>query len=361
MVCYLAKNISQTFAGAILMELINQLYSYKNGLESTLTILSLCQALYLGSIMNARNVGRPLAIMFLLLAFHFLLLTLSNTFSIFISDFLYSILLAIYGPLSFFITRMMFTSLHRDNLRNLLLIVLFGIFVFQTCSFIFLSPIGIEYAWNIVWLLLSFQWAYRQRHALSRDQRRWLFQFLIGFLIIFCSYLPVFLAANFYTDLFIPVKIPFTILFLIFGLNNFRHIILKPTALSASTFASEVFDQRELAQIDFAITQCMREQKPFLEPNFDLKKLSNLIGFSERKVSETINRTYRQNFNQFTNEYRIEVAIQLMKEDVNNSLLIKEIMYAAGFNHKVSFTNAFKLKCGTTPSDFRKQNQLSSI
>ena len=115
-----------------------------------------------------------------------------------------------------------------------------------------------------------------------------------------------------------------------------------------------MLEEDQLERVAHEIRNKMTFDKPFLQTHFDLKMLSSLLGHSERLISEVINNAFKQNFNQFTNSYRLEAAIAMMKDDKKGSKLLKEIMYESGFSNKASFNNAFRSKFNTSPSTYRK-------
>lgn len=55
------------------------------------------------------------------------------------------------------------------------------------------------------------------------------------------------------------------------------------------------------------------------------------------------------------NEYRIEKAMEILKDPSQKELTVLEILYQVGFNSKSSFNTSFKKYTGKTPTDFRKQ------
>ncbi|WP_449397875.1 helix-turn-helix domain-containing protein [Chryseobacterium wanjuense] len=67
-----------------------------------------------------------------------------------------------------------------------------------------------------------------------------------------------------------------------------------------------------------------------------------------------INAGFQKNFFQYVNEYRIEHAKKLLKDNSKNKLSILGIAYESGFNSKTSFNTTFKKLTNQTPSEFKK-------
>ncbi len=98
----------------------------------------------------------------------------------------------------------------------------------------------------------------------------------------------------------------------------------------------------------------MEQNKPYLDEELTLQKLSVQVDMPEKERSILINQQIGKHFYDFINEYRIRDAKILLKEQPH--LTVLEILYQVGFNSKSSFYTAFKKETGVTPSDHRKSN-----
>ncbi|MFC0181885.1 helix-turn-helix domain-containing protein [Pseudarcicella hirudinis] len=98
----------------------------------------------------------------------------------------------------------------------------------------------------------------------------------------------------------------------------------------------------------------MIDEKPFLNPSLTIQDVSDGIGIPVRDLSVLINHKLEQHFYDFVNTYRIEKAMDLLKDVTKNKLTILEILYDVGFNSKSSFNTAFKKHTGNTPTAYRK-------
>lgn len=328
------------------MSLLQEVYIYKNGLEISLTILAVLQSIYILRKPGIKNAGLLHGLTFALLSVNFFLLTLTNIFHLKIDDLIFALPLASYGPLSYFMAKNIAERDAKASGITIATTVGLGFFLFYIVNSITPQFTGVEYYWNILFIGLAAVQTFQHSHRLEQHQKAWLLQYLIGFGLLFSSYLPVFYAQHFYPDIFLSFKVPFTVLFMLFLINNFRHLVQRPHLLTRLA--------AETTPVAHAITQFMKDEKPFLRFDFDLKSMALRTGYPERLLSETINRSFHQNFNQFVNGYRVHTAVQLMSQDAKGEKLIKEIMYASGFNHKVSFINAFRRMYNTTPTAYRK-------
>lgn len=103
-----------------------------------------------------------------------------------------------------------------------------------------------------------------------------------------------------------------------------------------------------------ALTSYMENKKPYLDFDLTLQKLATQVNMPEKELSILINQKIGKHFFDFINEYRIEDAKILLRNQPQ--LTVLEILYQVGFNSKSSFYTAFKKETETTPSDYRKSN-----
>lgn len=98
----------------------------------------------------------------------------------------------------------------------------------------------------------------------------------------------------------------------------------------------------------------MTEEKPFLNSSLTIQDVSREIKIPVRELSLLINHQLGQHFYDFVNAYRIESAMDILKDTTKNKVTILEILYEVGFNSKSSFNTAFKKHTGNTPTYYRK-------
>ncbi len=110
---------------------------------------------------------------------------------------------------------------------------------------------------------------------------------------------------------------------------------------------------KELATIKSRLTNLMAAERPFLDSNLNLVKLSELLNTSTHKLSYTINTGFQLNFFQFVNQYRVEKAKELLRNNSQNYTVLA-IAYESGFNSKTAFNTTFKKLCGQTPTEYAK-------
>ncbi|REC62544.1 AraC family transcriptional regulator [Chryseobacterium pennae] len=148
--------------------------------------------------------------------------------------------------------------------------------------------------------------------------------------------------------------------YLFVALNNpefFRGVNsdLKPiTEVVPKQKNSPLIVEEKNEQIEF-LKNFMTEREPYLDSSLTIQDLSEQVKMSVKDLSTLINLYMDKHFFDFVNEYRIEKAMQILKDPSQKELTVLEILYQVGFNSKSSFNTSFKKYTGKTPTDFRKQ------
>lgn len=131
----------------------------------------------------------------------------------------------------------------------------------------------------------------------------------------------------------------------------------KPEILFDSengAIAKPAFSEAQKQRIQTRITAYMENEKPYLDPLFDLTSFAKDVKVPKQHISQFLNHCQRQNFYDFVNSYRIRESQRLLSSSQANGKNITEIMYETGFNSKSVFYEAFKKTTGMTPTQFRK-------
>ena len=118
----------------------------------------------------------------------------------------------------------------------------------------------------------------------------------------------------------------------------------------------KIVPDSELESLKLKLKELMKLQKPYLDSELNLIKLSELINMTPHHLSYVINTGFNENFFSFINTYRVEMAKELLVKEKMNKLSMLGIAFESGFNSKTSFNTTFKKITGQTPSDFRKRS-----
>jgi len=199
---------------------------------------------------------------------------------------------------------------------------------------------------------------------------KWLFQMTCVFLVAhsivalknilrYSGFREVFLWANvlvgtialFITCWFIMKALKYPELFR--GVNS-KLVLTKDILPEIDEKPEAVTQQNDLinAQIS-TLKQYMTEKEPFLDPSLTIQELANQISIPVRDLSILINHHIDQHFFDFVNEYRIQKAMQILRDQSKSQLTVLEILYEVGFNSKSSFNTSFKKYTNLTPTAYR--------
>ncbi|HEX2946513.1 MAG TPA: helix-turn-helix domain-containing protein [Clostridia bacterium] len=102
----------------------------------------------------------------------------------------------------------------------------------------------------------------------------------------------------------------------------------------------------------------VEKNKPYLDPDLDLRQLSELSGIPSHMISMLLNIHLNRNFYTFINTYRVDEAKKLLSSEGSREMNILTIAYDSGFNSKSTFNMVFRKLEGMTPSEYR--NKISS-
>ena len=98
----------------------------------------------------------------------------------------------------------------------------------------------------------------------------------------------------------------------------------------------------------------IQQNKPYLDSDITLQKLSDQVSIPPHSLSEVINRGFNQNFFEFINTYRINEAKILLAQSSPKKTVL-EIVYEVGYNNKSVFNAVFKKYTRKTPTEYRLQ------
>lgn len=101
------------------------------------------------------------------------------------------------------------------------------------------------------------------------------------------------------------------------------------------------------------LDEILSKEKLYYDEDLSLKRLADLLEIQPQELSAYLNHHLQINFNSFINRYRVDEAIQLMREDSSRSIIT--IAFSVGFNSKSVFYDAFTRQTGLSPAKFRKK------
>ena len=241
---------------------------------------------------------------------------------------------------------------------------------------IYLIQIVIEFQYafyiiSVFFILRKYREIYLENYANpSTATYKWLFQITCVFLIAhsivalknllrYSGFREIFLWANVLVG---TIALFITCWFIMKALNHpelFRGVnsklkLTKDILPEAEEKTESVNTQSEAISGQILnLRQYMTEKEPFLDPSLTIQQLSNQINIPVRDLSILINHHMDQHFFDFVNEYRIQKAMTILKDQSKSQLTVLEILYEVGFNSKSSFNTSFKKYTNLTPTAYR--------
>jgi AraC-like DNA-binding protein len=126
-----------------------------------------------------------------------------------------------------------------------------------------------------------------------------------------------------------------------------------PSLSKEKQYKKSALDDGMMLQYELSLKQFMDKSRIYLEAGVSLEVLSEKSKIPKHHLTQLLNERFEKNFYTFINEYRINEAIEKLKNpDIEVSIL--SLAYDCGFNSKSSFNNYFKKVTNLTPSAYRK-------
>ena len=106
-----------------------------------------------------------------------------------------------------------------------------------------------------------------------------------------------------------------------------------------------------------AIESAMEKTEQICSVDFSADRLAEMTGIPYHTLSKVINEHYHCNFNMLLNQFRIHEACRRIDADKGHKLTIETLSGLVGFRSRTTFTSAFKLYTGLTPSQYMKMGR----
>lgn len=142
--------------------------------------------------------------------------------------------------------------------------------------------------------------------------------------------------------------------------------IARPPALARATtrtpakkYAKSGLDDEHMNHYMQRLTNVMKVEQHFLEPNLTLPKLAATVGCSVNHLSQVINSGFGVSFFDYVNQYRVAHAQDLLTTLDGKNGAVLNIAFSVGFNSNSAFYAAFKKHVGQTPAQYRSAQAKS--
>jgi len=207
---------------------------------------------------------------------------------------------------------------------------------------------------------------------LSFDNLRWIYTFFkIGLLayIFWALALAIKVAMNFQDFIYsyYPLRVLTTVLIYWLGYQAIIQLrVLKERKALREKLSFEIAhkvnsskndDKKSLINKKILfdkVHQLINEKKLFTEPKLSVESLASAVEINPSKLSNIIKLYANKNFNDYINEFRIELAKELLANKNYKHYTITAIGLESGFNSKSNFYYTFKKHTDLTPTEYQK-------
>ena len=207
--------------------------------------------------------------------------------------------------------------------------------------------------------------------VLSFDNLKWIYTFFkLGLLtyVFWIVALAITVALNFkeFIYSYYPLRVLTTVLIYWIGYqailqlrllkereNLRKQLNFKPLIKEVNSKNNDEKEEDEKLLFD-KINTLIDDEKLYTEPKLNIDFLANEVDINASKLSTIINHFSTKNFNDYINEFRIELAKKLLIDADYINYTITAIGLESGFNSKSTFYYTFKKLTGLTPTEYQK-------
>lgn len=215
----------------------------------------------------------------------------------------------------------------------------------------------------VVWVALLFRHVhYYRRYAeenygsVEQTDEKWIIRYLLMVLVLGISYTYI-CFSNEPTRLFTQ---QWLMLFVIIYTNDQIIFHSKPWIENAEEEEEEEEATTESnAGYRAKLEQWMKTDKPYLNPEFRLLDLRQVLPLNRTYLSQLINAEYGCNFYQFVTNYRIEEAKRLMTE--HPEMTMEDVAIQSGFSSARTLYRAFDREVEMTPKEWMSYRTIRKI
>ncbi|REA64164.1 AraC family transcriptional regulator [Dyadobacter luteus] len=176
----------------------------------------------------------------------------------------------------------------------------------------------------------------------------WLLSIYLGVTIIWIAYYT----AN-YTSYIVGALSFSFILYLIALLLIFRNNNEPAFFQEKEKYKNKLIPLETQEHIDLKLS-IIADRELFVNPNFTLEDAAKELKVTKHILSQYLNEKLGKSFSNLINEYRIEKAKELLRNEKSHT--VESIGYDSGFNSKSTFFTTFKKVTGLTPTEYQKNH-----
>lgn len=210
------------------------------------------------------------------------------------------------------------------------------------------------------------QWCENNYSSMENIDVQWIVRYIImyvlfnGFFFVLCFFATI------------PVAFTQQWVLLLMLIYSSEQILFRPDPRKmirnhkSADLPDEIEENEEETPVDEAamqfdpslretLDQWMKTEKPYLNPEFRLLDLRQVLPLNRTYLSTFINATYGCNFYQFVTDYRIEEAKRLMTEYPD--MQFQDVAERSGFSSPTVFSRVFSREVGMSPRVWSNQQK----
>jgi len=132
----------------------------------------------------------------------------------------------------------------------------------------------------------------------------------------------------------------------------YRNAMQKRADQATATQATPILGTLDNTYAEYkeVLEQWMQTEKPYLDKDFRLIDIRQVIPLNRTYLSQMIKAQYGCTFYQYVVRYRVEEAKQMMRD--HPQMLMQDIAEACGFSSPTLFTRIFARETGMTPKEW---------
>ena len=239
---------------------------------------------------------------------------------------------------------------------------------------------AVSYVYTLLIYILSLNTFYRRRslfaQVLQFDDLKWIQQFMnLAGLIMAIWLVAIIMSIDngvfSSPEIYYPLRLSTTVLIYWIGFKGFfrvrikeDRIVLRKNIRKQIKTEDKQFEWETSANSDAGyekkkeqfdrVNKFVVDQKLYLDPYLSLDSLAAISQLSSGYLSSLINQYSSKNFSDYINEFRVEHAKKLIRDDEFKDYTVVSMGLESGFNSKSTFYSAFKKFTNMTPVEFRK-------
>ncbi|MDL2322837.1 AraC family transcriptional regulator [Bacteroidales bacterium OttesenSCG-928-A17] len=134
--------------------------------------------------------------------------------------------------------------------------------------------------------------------------------------------------------------------------NQVQELNRKEKAVESCLFARPEESLSKEMQLFKKISEYMRTEKPFINPELNRKTLADALGTNEKYLADAIKAGTGEILSEYFANVRLQYALELL--DGNSEMTLESIALDSGHGSYSQFFRSFSKKYGISPSEYRK-------